>query len=92
MNNKNRTYMQSAEFILRQAVFSFAEGCRESMFWLQKRRDEWQAAWHKVYLTEYKKPVGFQEQLNLGFIRKITEWASWTPKKSNSTFIHKIGA
>lgn len=86
-----KSYMTSAEFVLRQAVFEFAEGCRESMMWLQNRHDDWVKAWHKVWRTEYRKPAGFQEQLNLGFMRKIAEWANWTPEKNQELFIHKIG-
>lgn len=87
MKTKSRKYMEGAEFILRQAVFAFAEGCRESMLWLQNFRNECRAGWAELF----KKKPAFQEQLNLGFMRKIAEWANWTPEENIDLFTHKIG-
>lgn len=70
--------MEGAEFILRQAVFAFAEGCRESMLWLQNFKNECRTGWAELF----KKKQAFQEQLNLDFIRNIVKWANWTPEKN----------
>lgn len=82
MNLKSCKYMDGTEFKERQGSFEFF--CAQAFEYLKAFRDECRAGWRELFSS--KRKVQIQVQLNLNFIRSITEWASWTPESNRILF------
>lgn len=82
MNLKNCKYMEGEEFKGRQGSFGFF--CAQAVEFLTAFRDECRAGWRELFTVQHK--IKKQVQLNLNFIRSITEWASWTPESNRILF------
>ena len=82
MNLKNCKYMNGTEPQSRQGAFEFF--CAQAYDFLKTFRDECQAGWRELFST--RREIKKQVQLNLNFIRSITEWATWTPEKNRELF------
>lgn len=82
MNLKNCKYMDGEEFKGRQGSFGFF--CAQAVEFLTTFRNECRAGWRKLFTVrrEIKKPV----QLNLDFVRKLTDWANWSLEKNLEIF------
>ena len=79
---KIKTDYSSAEFKGRQSSFEFF--CAQTYEYLMAFRNECRAGWRELF--KVKRALKKQVQLNLGFIRKIAEWATWTPEKNRELF------
>lgn len=77
MNLKSCKYMESMEFKGRQSSFEFF--CAQAIEFLKAFRDDCRAGWRELFSARHE--IKKQVQLNLNFIRSITEWASWAPVK-----------
>ena len=79
---KIKTDYSSAEFKERQSSFEFF--CAQAYEYLMAVHNKCRARWRELF--KVKRALKKQVQLNLDFIRKLAEWADWTPEKNRELF------
>lgn len=82
MTLKSCKYMEGEEFKERQGSFEFF--CKKAIDFLKAFRDECRAGWRELFTAQ--REIKKQVQLNLEFMRKLTDWANWTHEKNLEIF------
>lgn len=82
MNLKSCKYMEGAEFKERQGSFEYF--CAQAVDFLKAFRDECRTGWRELFTV--RREIKKQVQLNLDFVRKLADWANWSPEKNLEIF------